>query len=180
MYHFIYKTTNVVNNKYYVGVHSTVDLEDGYLGSGLNLHRAFKKYGKHNFKREILSFFESREEAYDVEELIVDKVLIKSYECYNIATGGQGGYLGEDSLEKSKVANTGKKWSDETKQKMSNAKKNKFKGKDSSRFKGHWITPKGKFESSRLAAEANNLTHTTVQRRCLNKNFTEWCFKPKG
>ena len=178
-HHFIYQTTNLVNNKFYLGMHSTNNLEDDYLGSGLNLQRSIKKYGLSNFERTIIVSFDNREDLIEMEKLLITEDLIKSYECYNIATGGQGGYLGEEALEKSRNANTGKTWSEETKQKMSIAKLNKFKGKESSRFKGYWITPKGKFESSRLAAEANNTTHMTVQRRCLNKKLTDWNFESK-
>lgn len=179
-YNFIYQTTNLVNNKFYIGMHSTNDLNDNYLGSGLNLHRAIRKYGKDKFERTIIKFCLNKKDLIELEKQLINDNLIKSEMCYNIATGGQGGYLGEEALEKSRIANTGRKWSDETKQKMSKAKKDNFKGKDSSRFKGYWITPIGKFESSRLAAEANNTTHMTVQRRCLNKNFTEWNFESKG
>lgn len=55
-YHFLYKITNLVNQKYYIGVHNTDDLDDGYMGSGSAIQRALKKYGPLNFKREIISF----------------------------------------------------------------------------------------------------------------------------
>jgi hypothetical protein len=45
MYKLVYKTVNNISNKIYVGVHSTEDLDDGYLGSGLLLNRAIKKNG---------------------------------------------------------------------------------------------------------------------------------------
>ena len=51
----IYKTTNIVNGKYYVGQHHT-DIDDGYLGSGKLILLAIKKYGRHNFVREILEY----------------------------------------------------------------------------------------------------------------------------
>ena len=55
-YYMVYKTTNLVNNKYYIGVHATNDLNDGYFGSGKNLKQAIKKYGKEHFKRDIYTF----------------------------------------------------------------------------------------------------------------------------
>ena len=50
----LYKTTNLINNKFYVGAHEIKKNPDTYLGSGLFLQRAIKKYGIKNFKREIL------------------------------------------------------------------------------------------------------------------------------
>ena len=71
-YHFIYKTINVVTGKYYYGMHSTNNLEDGYLGSGRKLRYSINKYGKENHHREILEFLNSRKELSDREEEIVN------------------------------------------------------------------------------------------------------------
>ena len=54
MFYTVYKTTNLINSKIYVGLHVTSNLEDDYLGSGSQLKSAVKKYGKENFKRETL------------------------------------------------------------------------------------------------------------------------------
>ena len=53
MYFILYETTNLINNKKYIGVHKTIDLNDGYLGSGIYLRNAIKKYGKENLKSHI-------------------------------------------------------------------------------------------------------------------------------
>ena len=53
MEYFIYLTTNLITNEKYIGKHHG-ELNDSYLGSGIILQRAIKKYGKQNFKREIL------------------------------------------------------------------------------------------------------------------------------
>lgn len=88
MYHIVYKTTNKLNSKYYIGVHSTSDLNDGYLGSGKNLRRAIRKYGSKAFERVILAVYSEREEALYLEKSIVTKELTEDSMCYNIVEGG--------------------------------------------------------------------------------------------
>jgi hypothetical protein len=98
MYHILYKTTNIVNGKYYIGVHSTNNLDDGYLGSGIYLLNSISKYGKKNFKREILESFESREELFEREKHIVNEDLRKDRLCMNLKNGGEGLDLEASSL----------------------------------------------------------------------------------
>jgi len=87
-YHYFYKITNNLNNHFYYGVHSTDNLEDGYMGSGTRLHYAYKKYGIENFTKEILKFFDTREKANEYEAEIVNEELIKDENCYNVVKGG--------------------------------------------------------------------------------------------
>lgn len=89
-YNYFYKITNLINNHFYYGIHSTDNLEDGYMGSGHRLHRAYKKYGQNNFIKEILKYFDTREEALDYEEEIVNEDLLKNNDCYNEVLGGGG------------------------------------------------------------------------------------------
>ena len=56
MAHEVYKTTNKVNGRFYIGVHSTSS-KLNYIGSGKLLGLAVKKYGKSNFKKEVLFSF---------------------------------------------------------------------------------------------------------------------------
>ena len=100
----VYKTTCLVNNKIYIGVHETNDptVFDGYIGNSINIynrkwalehpkfpfHYAVIKYGIHNFKREILFQFETKKEAYEKEAEIVTEEFIQSNDNYNIAVGG--------------------------------------------------------------------------------------------
>jgi hypothetical protein len=91
MYHFIYKTTNSLNGKYYYGAHSTENIDDGYLGSGVALKKAIQKYGKENFYREIIEFCNEENEMYLKEEKIVAEHY-KKEECYNMNVGGKGGW----------------------------------------------------------------------------------------
>ena len=60
-YHYIYKITCLKNNRYYIGMHSTDNLEDGYMGGGKRIKNSVKKHGKDAHRKEILEFFESRD-----------------------------------------------------------------------------------------------------------------------
>jgi len=103
-FNYLYKTTNIVNGKIYIGVHSTNDLDDGYIGCGVKRQsdalskskksrfygfcHAVSKYGYDNFKKEILQFFESKEEAYAKEMEIVNLDFVSKKNNYNIKVGG--------------------------------------------------------------------------------------------
>jgi len=89
----IYKTTNLVNGKFYWGVHSSLDENDGYLGSGITLRKAIKKYGKENFRRVTKLLYDTAEEAYEGEAFIVDKEMVENPASYNMHLGGKGGSL---------------------------------------------------------------------------------------
>jgi len=97
-FHFIYKTTNLLSGKYYIGMHSTDNLEDGYMGSGKRLRYSINKYGKENHIREILEYCDNREELAKRESEIVNLNEIAKEECINLKVGGEGG-LGFYSLE---------------------------------------------------------------------------------
>lgn len=91
-FHTIYQTTNLINNKIYVGAHSTDDLNDEYFGSGTNISRAIKKYGRACFKKDVLYIFENPEEMFAKEKEIVTPEFLKRSDVYNIVEGGYGGY----------------------------------------------------------------------------------------
>jgi hypothetical protein len=94
MFYIVYKTINLVNNKFYIGKHrQTIDPYqfDGYYGSGSQIINAVKKYGKENFIRETLFVFDSETECLLKEEETVAPHLGKSY-CYNMRSGGIGGF----------------------------------------------------------------------------------------
>jgi group I intron endonuclease len=140
MVHIIYKTTNKHSGKYYIGVHSTNNINDSYLGSGEALKNAIKKYGRESFTKEILHICETREEAFIIEKQLVDPSDLMSYNL--IAGGTTGGTFGkvrsiseetkrkisetlkgyvqsEESILKRAESNRGQKRSEETKQHMS-------------------------------------------------------------
>ncbi len=106
MKYIVYQTTNLVNNKIYIGVHKTKDPEifDGYLGCGVSLNEpsmymnprtpfqyAVKKYGVKNFKRVVLKVFDLEDDAYRLESELVNIDFIKRNDTYNIALGGNKG-----------------------------------------------------------------------------------------
>jgi hypothetical protein len=87
-YHYVYKTINKLNGMEYIGVHSTDNLDDNYLGSGTYLRYAFKKYGPTNFQKEIIQHFETREEAEKKEKELVSFDYITDKKVYNLVLGG--------------------------------------------------------------------------------------------
>jgi len=103
----VYKTTNIVNGKIYVGFHKTLNLNDDYLGSGKIFKRAIKKYGVENFKKTILFIFDTAEEMFKKESKIVDRLFVESNNTYNILLGGRGGFYYINSTGKNKYTNLG-------------------------------------------------------------------------
>ena len=89
-YHVVYKTTNLINNKIYIGFHSTDYINDSYIGSGKVMKEAIKKYSKHNFSKEILAVFNCRKEARELERKLVNDDFIKRKDIYNLILGGSG------------------------------------------------------------------------------------------
>lgn len=177
--HYIYKTTCNVTKRYYIGMHSTSNIDDGYLGSGRRLRYSIRKYGKENHIKEIIEFCETKEKLIERETQIVNLDLIIDEMCMNLREGGTGGFSSEqqklnaiksnekqkklretnpewvkkksllltESLKKSYKLGirekkqpfdwTGKKHSEETKQKL---RKPKNIGVNNSQYGTMWIT----------------------------------------
>jgi len=103
-FYFLYKTTNLINNKFYIGVHETYNLDDGYLGSGKRFKNSLYYHGKENFKREILEYFDNSKSMYDKESEIVNEEFLKNPKCLNIGIGGKGGFTLEQCRLGGKIA----------------------------------------------------------------------------
>ena len=106
--YIVYETTNLINNKIYVGLHKTKDPDtfDGYIGLGIYITQpytymnpkykfqyAVKKYGPKNFRRKTLAIFNTLKEASDLEEQIVNEKFLERPDVYNMILGGLGGYF---------------------------------------------------------------------------------------
>lgn len=98
--HYIYKTTCLITNRYYIGAHSALKLDDGYMGSGKRLRRSIRKYGEDNHKKEILEFLPDREKLMEREKEIVTDGLLHDSLCMNLMAGGQGGFISNEQQKK--------------------------------------------------------------------------------
>lgn len=92
MYYIIYKITNNLNGKFYIGCHRTKNINDNYMGSGKLLKRAFNKYGIENFRKEILFVFDNPDDMYAKEAEIVNEDFLLEENTYNVNLGGYGGF----------------------------------------------------------------------------------------
>lgn len=141
MYYTVYKVTNKINGKFYIGKHQTLDLNDGYMGSGILIKKAIAKYGIENFDKTILGLFLTETEMNNAEKHLVEL----SYQSYNLVEGGQGGR----SVADFGTRYLGKKHSEVTKQRI---------GKKS---KGRKLSA----EARRKIAENNVRTNTSRRRK---------------
>ena len=91
MHYLVYRITNTLNGRYYIGAHSTNDINDSYMGSGELIKKAILKYGLSNFKKEILYEARDKREMYEKEKELV----VSTYSdplSYNMNSGGKGGW----------------------------------------------------------------------------------------
>jgi hypothetical protein len=117
MYYTIYKITNKVNGKIYIGSHKTRNLDDTYMGSGKYLMRSMEKHGLDNFEKEIIFVFDNPELMYAKEAELVNEDFLAEANTYNLKLGGHGGYdyinaLGIQGFANSNVARKGRESTD--------------------------------------------------------------------
>lgn len=124
----VYKVTNDINGKIYIGAHKTNNPNDSYMGTGKNILKAHKKYGIENFTKQVLFEFDNSKDMYDKEAELVNEDFVNDPNTYNIKLGGEGG-LGSKKSEVTKqrmsIARLGTKLPSEIKQKISQAHTNK-------------------------------------------------------
>jgi hypothetical protein len=161
--HYIYKTMCNVTGKFYVGMHSTSNIDDGYLGSGLRLRLSIRKHGVENHTKEILEFLPTREALIVREKEIVTKELISEDLCMNLKEGGDGGFTSEQqklnaakSNEKQALLREDPEWVEMKAKNVSEANKKAYD--TGIRQKGEFYNWSGKNhsdETKRLMAESS-------------------------
>jgi group I intron endonuclease len=89
---YIYKTTNIITGKIYIGKCGRKRSSKNYLGSGKYLKRAIKKYGKENFKKEIIEDNIEDYEILNYREIFYISLYdaMNSEIGYNLTKGGDG------------------------------------------------------------------------------------------
>lgn len=113
-YYIIYKITNLLNDKIYVGFHKTEDIYDDYMGSGKLIKEAISEFGVENFKKDIIAIFDNKDDAEALEAEIVNKDFVLRDDTYNLSIGGNvcilygenNGFYGKDHSDefKQKIA----------------------------------------------------------------------------
>ena len=134
MYGYVYKTTNLLTNKIYVGQHKSENFDESYYGSGKIIKAEISAHGIENFKCEMLQECHSEEELNNAEIFWIKELNSRNKDIgYNLASGGSFGdsgyHLGmlgkTQSYNQKKIAGDymkNRNISDETKQRMSNSK----------------------------------------------------------
>lgn len=92
MYYTVYKTTNKITGRFYIGCHKTSELNDDYLGSGKYLNHAIAKHGRENFYKEILDIFDNPDDMFAKEAELITEEVVAEGNTYNVKVGGFGGW----------------------------------------------------------------------------------------
>ena len=92
IYGYIYKITNRLNGKIYIGKHkySKYELDENYTASGTYINRSIKKYGIENFIKELVDSAQTLEELNEKEIYYIEKFNSRRPNGYNLTSGGDG------------------------------------------------------------------------------------------
>jgi hypothetical protein len=164
-FHYIYKTTCIITERFYIGMHSTDNLKDGYVGSGKRLWHSINKHGKENHVCEILEFLPDRKSLAEREKEIVNIELIDEELCMNLALGGGGGFSKETQRLGAKKSNerqielrNDENWRLHKQIAQSNALKNGYKtGKRVAHYFYDWSDKSHTDETKQKIGEANSI-----------------------
>ncbi len=161
-YKFVYLTKNLINGKCYVGQHVSMNEMDSYMGSGVILKKAFRKYGKDNFVNGIIEYCETEDELNEREEYWILNFNSKIPNGYNISESGyRNGTRGVEPWNKGKTGI----YSEETIEKMTREiRKINIKGR-----KGHSCSE----EQKRKIGEANKINSAGEKNGMYNRKHSE-------
>jgi hypothetical protein len=180
MFYTIYKITNTLNGKIYIGKHQTTDINDDYMGSGKHLRSAQEKYGIDNFIKVVLFQFNSEDEMNAKEAELVTEEFCLREDTYNLCPGGKGGwgyvnmnglntYEGKPELDKHKfktlatekrihLLNTDKDFNDKWRKNISDSLKTRFTEHDH-----HWIGKTHSEETKEKLRKSKNVGSVNSQ-----------------
>lgn len=149
MYGYIYKITNLLNNKFYIGKHkyNKPELDESYFSSGKLINQSLNKYGKENFKVELIDIANTLEELNDKEVFYIKELDCMVPNGYNLTKGGDG--ISEPSkeiIEKNRAWHLGRNQSSESNLKRSNTLKGKTHNKE-------WVDKISQSLKGRMPAE---------------------------
>jgi len=122
---YTYVTTNLLTGKQYIGVHSTENVDDNYLGSGVAILDAIKSCGRKNFERKVIKFHDSLINAHEHETKCIEEYKSLVPNGYNISpTGGLvcNGRHSDETKKKMSQKKKGRKFTEEHRNKLSLAK----------------------------------------------------------
>lgn len=182
-YHYVYKITNLISGKIYIGRHSTNCMNDGYFGSGKLIRRAVKKYGKKCFSIEIIKEFDTYKESCDYEAELVNVDFCNRSDTYNIVEGGSNPVMyrennpawkgGVSFILKGPFDFRGKNnpmfGRKHTKESID---KNKSSQKNSRKIYAEGVI----YNSIRHCSREVNISRDGVRYRCNTDSFKDWYF----
>lgn len=125
MHYIGYQTHNLLNGRYYIGVHKTANPDDGYLGSGHALQAAVEKHGRRNFKRHDVRYFDTLEAMIEWEAETVTMAVVNDPRSYNLMTGGKYPIRGPEACRNISKAQKGRHFTPEHRAKLAAAKRGK-------------------------------------------------------
>lgn len=174
MFYYLYKITNLLNNKIYVGVHKTHDMNDGYMGSGKVIKRAIEKYGIDNFRKDILETFQDEESMYAREKEFVTEDFLSREDVYNLRRGGSGGFdfINKNMSKKERKYRCSKAGIANQKKLQSNPEqKNQFYKRNSAIMKEHHSNGFQKNHYEKLAKIGSKYAWTEEARKKRQETF---------
>lgn len=186
MYYLVYKITNLINKKYYIGARKTEIIDDNYMGSGKLIKKAISKHGLENFKKEILYIFDNPNDMFEKEKELISEEEVLNTQCYNLKIGGYGGWDHIDNVNHNIKINKLRNYNDpKFKKKLSESAKRSMKirmDKGEKPFKNSkgFLNKKHSEETKKIISEKNKgRVSSTKNKIWINNNKERKIINPK-